>query len=185
MIFRLFRRPPEDDSIARLYGTIVAQARAPAFYTGYGVPDTVNGRFEMIVLHLVLILLRLDREPASGRDLGQKVFDLFCQDIDANMREMGVGDLAVPKKMRRVAAAFYARQAAYKGPLVTGDRRALEAALGANLLGIAQGCTTGAGRLAAYVEGAARYLAMQESGDLGRGEVSFPDPKAGPAADQA
>ncbi len=66
MILRLFRRTPRVDSIACLYGTIVAQARTPAFYQVYGVPDTVNGRLEMIMLHAVLILQRLEREPATG-----------------------------------------------------------------------------------------------------------------------
>src|SRR4029077_120637 len=102
MIFRLFRRTPRDPSIAALYGAIVAQARTEAFYQHYHVPDTVNGRFEMIVLHLVLLLHRLHREGEQGRMLGQGVFYYFCRDMDANFREMGVGDLAVPRRMRGV-----------------------------------------------------------------------------------
>src|SRR5215813_6830722 len=97
MIFHLFRRAPRGDTIASLYGTIVAQARSVAFYQSYGVPDTVNGRFEMIVLHAVLLLRRLKAEPELARQLGQGIFDRFCQDMDANLREMGVGDLAVPR----------------------------------------------------------------------------------------
>jgi cytochrome b pre-mRNA-processing protein 3 len=77
MIFQLFRRTRPDESIASLYGTIVAQARAPAFYQRFGVPDTVNGRLDMILLHVVLLLRRLDSEPAAG-PLGQAIFDLFC-----------------------------------------------------------------------------------------------------------
>src|SRR6478752_7365290 len=99
MILRLFRRTPPVDTIACLYGTIVAQARTRAFYRVYGVPDTVNGRLEMIMLHAVLILQRLEREPATVRALGQGIFDRFCRDMDESMREMGVGDLAVPRKM--------------------------------------------------------------------------------------
>src|SRR5262249_51919508 len=110
MIFHLFRRPPQDDTIASLYGTIVAQARAPVFYQIYGVPDTVNGRFEMIVLHAVLLLRRLSTEPEPGRVLGQRIFDRFCEDMDANLREMGVGDLAVPRTMKRFGEAFYGRK---------------------------------------------------------------------------
>src|ERR1700753_3128154 len=102
MILRLFRHTPRADTIASLYGTIVAQARAPAFYQSYGVPDTVNGRLEMIVLHTVLLLHRLNGEPEDTRELGQGVFDHFCRDMDENLREMGVGDLAVPKKMRKI-----------------------------------------------------------------------------------
>ena len=117
MIFHLFRRTPQSDSIASLYGMIVAQARAPAFYQDYGVPDTVDGRFEMVVLHTVLVLRRLDAEPGPVRRLGQAVFDLFCRDMDASLREMGVGDLKVPREMRRIGEAFYGRKAAYEAAL--------------------------------------------------------------------
>src|SRR5262247_230639 len=108
MILHLFRRTPRSDTIASLYGTIVAQARAPVFYQIYGVPDTVTGRLEMIILHAVLLLHRLRAPPAGAEPaqpaaerglvhlLGQAIFDLFCSDMDANLREMGVGDLAVP-----------------------------------------------------------------------------------------
>jgi cytochrome b pre-mRNA-processing protein 3 len=84
----------------RLYGAIVAQARSPSFYRDYGVPDTVGGRLDMIILHLVLLLARLKGESAQAAALGQHVFDAFCRDIDDNFREMGVGDLAVPREMR-------------------------------------------------------------------------------------
>src|SRR5215471_10113734 len=113
MILKLFRRTPQEGTIACLYGTIVAQARLPAFYQIYGVPDTVNGRLEMIMLHTVLFLRRLESEAAPIRALGQGLFDRFCRDMDDSMREMGVGDLAVPRKMRRIGEAFYGRQAAY------------------------------------------------------------------------
>src|SRR3981081_4092999 len=127
MISRLFRRAPRDHSIASLYGTIVAQARAPAFYQIYGVPDTVNGRLEMIMLHAVLVLRRLEGGAAPGRALGQGLFDHFCRDMDASMREMGVGDLAVPRKMRRIGEAFYGRQAAYRTALAAPDEPPLSA----------------------------------------------------------
>src|SRR3989442_12458453 len=113
MIFHLFRCTPRDDIIASLYGTIVAQARAAAFYQNYGVPDTVNGRFEMIVLHAVLLLRRLDAGPDPSRRLGQSVFDMFCSDMDGNLRELGVGDLAVPRTMRRGGEGFYGPQQAH------------------------------------------------------------------------
>ena len=96
MILKLFRPTPSDDTIARLYGTIVAQARTPAFYQLYGVPDTVSGRLEMMMLHMVLILQHLERGAACLRALGQGLFDAFCQDLDDSVREMGVGDLGVP-----------------------------------------------------------------------------------------
>src|SRR6266576_5455652 len=117
MIFHLFRGSSWTDTIACLYGMIVAQARAPDFYRIYGVPDTVNGRFEMIVLHAILLLRRLEHEAASVRRLGQGIFDRFCSDMDANLREMGVGDLSVPRKMHGIGEAFYGRKAAYEAAL--------------------------------------------------------------------
>jgi hypothetical protein len=97
MIFPLFRREPcGPDTISTLYGTIVAQARFPVFYRDYAVPDTVNGRFDLLVLHLVLVIDRLTQDPELQR-LGQGVFDRFCEDMDDNLREMGVGDLESAK----------------------------------------------------------------------------------------
>src|SRR4029077_480171 len=114
-------------------GMIVAQARSPEFYRGYGVPDTVEARLDMIMLHLVLVL----RGWSGTRD-GRRLFDRFCQDIDDNFREMGVGDLAVPKKMRRVAEAFYGRAKAYGAALAAADPAALEAAVSRNVFGRAE-----------------------------------------------
>ena len=92
MIFSLFRRSPQADTISTLYGMIVAQARLPVFYRDYAVADTVNGRFDLIVLHMALVLDRLAKDPAL-QSLGQGIFDLFCADMDHNLREMGIGDL--------------------------------------------------------------------------------------------
>ena len=116
-----FRRDPRD-TIGILYGAIVAQAKLPAFYLDYGVPDTVNGRFDMIVLHAALVLRRLSSEPAPARAVGQAIFARFCRDMDHSLREMGVGDLAVPKQMQRVAEAFYGRARAYEAALTAGRR---------------------------------------------------------------
>jgi cytochrome b pre-mRNA-processing protein 3 len=174
MIFHLFRRAPRDGIIASLYGTIVAQARATAFYQNYGVPDTVNGRFEMIVLHAVLLLHRFNAEPEAMRRLGQAVFDRFCRDMDANLREMGVGDLAVPRKMRGIGEAFYGRQQVYDAALAASDRAPLAAALARNVFG--SDAAPGAERLAGYVGEAVRHLATQNGDALSRGVLGFPDP---------
>ena len=185
MIFQLFRRTPRADSIARLYGMIVAQARAPAFYQIFGVPDTVNGRFEMIVLHAVLLLRRLNAERGPARALGQAIFDLFCRDMDANLREMGVGDLAVPRTMRRIGEAFYGRQATYEAALAAHNRELLVQALVRNVFGAGSESRAGAVRLSAYVRDTVRQLAVQHEADLSRGDFAFPDPAAAAAADVA
>src|SRR6478735_9476386 len=124
MILPLFRRNARQDTISTLYGTIVAQARLPCFYREYGVPDTVDGRFDLLVLHLAFVLDRLADEPQL-RELGQALFDHFCTDMDRNLREMGVGDLSVPKHMQRVGEAFYGRAQAYKEGLAHKDQRVL------------------------------------------------------------
>lgn len=94
MILKRFQPNPSRRSIDELYGAIVAQARSVVFYTAYGIPDTLEGRFDLIVLHMVLLLAALDHEGTPGRGIGQKLFDRFCRDLDASLREMGVGDLA-------------------------------------------------------------------------------------------
>jgi cytochrome b pre-mRNA-processing protein 3 len=174
MIFQFFRRTRDDPSIASLYGTIVAQARAQALYQRFGVPDTVNGRLEMVLLHMVLLLRRLNDEPdgANPAPWGQAIFDLFCQDMDDNLREMGIGDLAVPKEMRRIGEAFYGRQAAYIGALATSDPQALVEVLKRNVLEGGEGAET----LAGYVRAAAEALAARDINELRLGNLGFPDP---------
>lgn len=103
---------PSRGTIETIYGMIVAQAREPAFYVAYNVPDTVNGRLDLLILHLWLVLRRLRRD-AGGAELSQALFDRFCADMDANLREMGVGDLTVPKRMQAFGEAFYGRSTAY------------------------------------------------------------------------
>jgi cytochrome b pre-mRNA-processing protein 3 len=180
MIFRLFRRTPRDHTIASLYGTIVAQARVPAFYQIYGVPDTVNGRLEMIMLHAVLFLRRLEDEAAPVRALGQGLFDRFCRDMDDSMREMGVGDLAVPRKMRRIGEAFYGRQAVYRAALAAPDERPLAEALTRNVFA-GTSKPEAAARLAIYIHAAVRRLAAQDGKGFERAELAFPDPEQLPA----
>ena len=179
MILPLFRRKPRPDTIAILYGMIVAQARLPCFYRDYGVADTVNGRFELIVLHMALFLRRVAGEAAEIRALGQGVFDLFCRDMDCNLREIGIGDLAIPKEMRRIGDAFYGRAQAYEAALASSGEQALVATIERNIFGVgAQTSARPAGtrRLAAYVRTAAADLASQRSGVYARAELSFPDP---------
>jgi cytochrome b pre-mRNA-processing protein 3 len=189
MILAAFRRSFHNRNIHALYGMIVAQARSAVFYTDYGVPDTVQGRFELIVLHLVLLLNRLGREDEGGvdpgrgrsrtslgRTMGQRLFDIFCRDLDDNLREMAVGDLAVPREMRRFGEAFYGRQAAYRGALAAADEQVLEKALARNIFGIV-GVDGRAVRLARYVRAAARQLDTEEEDVLVAGKAVFPHPE--------
>jgi cytochrome b pre-mRNA-processing protein 3 len=178
MKFPLFRRRARSDTISTLYGTIVAQARLPCFYREYGVPDTVNGRFDLLVLHLALVLDRTADEPEL-RELGQALFDHFCTDMDSNLREMGIGDLSVPRHMQRVGEAFYGRAQAYRAGLVRGDQQGLLVeALERNIYGQDTACRAGAARLAAYIRKAADELRGQSASQVLAGTLTMPDPAA-------
>jgi cytochrome b pre-mRNA-processing protein 3 len=178
MISHLFRRGPRSpDTISTLYGMIVAQARMPCFYKDYAVADTVNGRFDLVVLHLALVLDRLGADQAS-RELGQALFDHFCRDMDDNLREMGVGDVKVPKEMRRIGDAFYGRSQAYLAALKAAAVQDLAVVIARNVYGMPLGAQTAPRRLAAYIRQAHHDLAAQDAKALAAGQVRFPDPSA-------
>jgi cytochrome b pre-mRNA-processing protein 3 len=169
-----FNRPRTrpGSTIEAIYGMIVAQARLPAFYERFRVPDTVNGRFDMVLLHLWLVLRRL-RASADGAALAQALLDHFCSDMDDNLREMGVGDLSVPKRMLKFAEAFYGRTAAYDAALQAGGAE-LAQALGRNVLLVAEAAP--AEPLATYVQTAVRALEAIDDKHLLAGEWTFADP---------
>lgn len=116
-----------------LYGAVVTAARQRELFAGYGVPDTFNGRYEMIVLVLFQLLERLRVEGAGAggdiEELSRETLEAFFTDMDDCMREAGVGDLSVPKKVKRAAAGFYERATAYRAALAAQDRAGLAAAL--------------------------------------------------------
>lgn len=166
---------------------IVAQARSQAFYRDYGVPDTVSGRLDMIMLHLVLLLRRLNgpqgiMSQGAMSPAGEGLFTRFCRDMDDNFREMGVGDLTVPKEMRKVAGAFYGRAKVYEAGLTGDGAASLEAAVARNVFGVSDP-PPGALRLAAYMRDADRRLEAQ-SNRLPDSSTSaapdFPDPAGVP-----
>ncbi|MBX9840240.1 MAG: ubiquinol-cytochrome C chaperone [Xanthobacteraceae bacterium] len=185
MISLPFRRSSRAASIDALYGMIVAQARTIEFYRGYGVPDTVDGRLDMIVLHLVLVLRQLTRAQGALPPPGQQLFDRFCADMDDNFREMGVGDFGVPKRMQKVGEAFYGRAKVYESALADADPAVLEAAVARNVFGAAE-TPLGARRLAAYMREAADRLAPLAADAVVAAKFDFPDPAsiATPAAQE-
>jgi len=177
MIWPLLRRNQRPDTISTLYGTIVAQARLPCFYRDYAVADSLSGRFDLIVLHLALALERFSADSVL-RDLGQRLFDRFCRDMDDNLREMGVGDLRVPKEMRRIGDAFYGRFRAYRAALNAGRDQELIPVIARNVYGAAAGPQAVARCLAAYMQQAASALRAQEAKALACGAFYFLDPAA-------
>ena len=163
---------PSRGTIEAIYGMIVTQAREPLFYRDLGVPDTVNGRFDLLVLHLWMVLRRM-RSMEGGAGLSQSLFDRFCDDMDANLREMGVGDLTVPKRMQAFGEAFYGRAAAYDLALSAG-REPLAQALCKN---IQNGQDIDKGRqLAVYAEVALQDLVGLDEAALLGGSWKFPSP---------
>jgi cytochrome b pre-mRNA-processing protein 3 len=132
-LLSLMRRGRYERAGFELYGAAVAAAREPYLYTALGVPDTLDGRFDMVSLYTFLLIQRLKREPAPGPALAQAVFDAMFSDMDINLREMGVGDLSVGRKVRVMWEAFHGRAAAYAAAINAGDTSALEAALVRNV----------------------------------------------------
>lgn len=173
MPLALVRRNRSRATIAALYGAIVAQARLPVFYADYGVPDTLEGRFDLIVLHLSLLVRRLRSEGERGRELSQAAFDAFCRDMDDNLRELGVSDLGVPRRMQSFGEAFYGRSAAYDRAIDEPADDLLAATLSRNVYADKR---ADAARLAAYVRTAANDLRYQDLAALQGGSLRFPDP---------
>jgi len=176
-MLRLFRRSDRERAVDELYATVVAQARQPHFYAAWDVPDTAEGRFEMIALHAFLLLRRLKAERQRTATLAQDFFDLMFADLDRNLREMGIGDTGIGKRVKAMAQSFYGRIAAYDAGLADGDA-ALGDALSRNVF---RGQAAAGGRpleLAAYVRRQAAYLDSQDCTNLLAGRLSFVAPEA-------
>lgn len=180
------RRNPRRETIERLYGVIVAQARLPFFYRDWAVPDTVEGRFDLLVAHLYLVSRRLAQGGEPERQAGQSLLDLFFEDMDTSLREIGIGDLSVPKKMRGLAEAYLGRVAAYDAAMDGEDKFALESALLRNVYAAAEGSASaefkaGAERLAVYLkENAARLDALSPA-SIVAGDTIFTTPARRPS----
>jgi len=168
-----FKNRRERGTAARaLYGQAVAQARRPVFYARLGVPDTLDGRFELISLHVFLLLRRLSKEGSGAEKLAQAIFDLMFADMDQSLRELGVGDLAVGRRVKAMVKALYGRIAAYEEGLA-GDDGVLAAALARNLFGTAAARAPDLAALCAYVRREAAALARRPLAVLCRGQADF------------
>jgi cytochrome b pre-mRNA-processing protein 3 len=173
-MFGLFSKAPSVSVPELQYRALVARARLPVFYRELGVPDTVDGRFDPLVLHLVLLLRRLNGEGEIGGALGQDIFDLFVRDMDRSIREMGVGDLGMKRRMRDIAKSFYGRAASYSAALDGSDPEALAAALDRNFF--PEGSRPAdAQRLAVEVRATVAALAGTTREDLLAGEAYLGD----------
>jgi cytochrome b pre-mRNA-processing protein 3 len=167
----LTKRAHSKRTARQLYGTVVTQAREPGFYRDMGVADTPEGRYELIALHLVLLLERLGAADVGDEELRREIVETFVTDMDDAMREMGVGDVNVPKKVKKAAGGVYARAGAYRAALAEPD----DASLASALLGyVYQGAVTAeTGPLAAYVRRCVAHLAAIPAATLRAGTATF------------
>ncbi len=184
MLFGLFRRK-QREAEHKLYCEIVAQARQPVFYQTFAVPDTVDGRFDMIVLHAVLLFRRLRGEGDKVSRFAQNVFDLFFHDMGAALREQGVADVRVPKKIKVMGEAFYGRADSYMTAMEAGDTDGLAAALARNLFPEAEDVPPGAHALARYMQACAGLMDATPVEDVLAGRPGFARPEDFVAAEPA
>lgn len=174
MLNRLFRPRPAQVIGRALYSRAVAQARTPALYEALGAPDTAEGRFEIYTLHVVLVCDRLQNEGEYAAEVSQAVFDTYAKALDDALREMGVGDLSVGKKMRKLGEAFFGRAKSYLAAFAAlPDRALLEALLARTVYAEAE---SQAPALADYVIARRRALAAQPVDRLLAGELEWGAP---------
>ena len=162
------------ESATKLFDKTVEQARNPHFYAEWDVPDTVEGRYDMITLHMVLVLRRLGDEREATQGFAQTLFNVMFKNMDQSLRELGVGDLKVAKKVRELAEMFYGRAGVYEVGIFDQDVPALASALSRNVW--SEEAAPYAPDLARYTIAAAATLSAQPISALISGEVRFPEP---------
>ncbi|MFY9290307.1 MAG: ubiquinol-cytochrome C chaperone family protein [Methylorubrum rhodinum] len=181
MIGRFFRRAQERRrTIRTLHQRIGEAARRPDLYEAMGVPDTVEGRFEALSLHVILVLRRLGHLPPPADEVAQGLIDSVFVQLDESLRELGVGDMGVSKRIKKLGASFYARAGAYGTALDAGDAPGLAAALARNVL--ARDEAEAADALAGYVRTSADALGSQDLDALLAQGPRFAAPFAAPFA---
>jgi cytochrome b pre-mRNA-processing protein 3 len=179
MIFGLFGQKNRNRAIVdRQYASLTSAARVPFFYTDLDVPDTVMGRFEMVSVVMILFFRRTAKSGTSGQELAQEIIDAFFQDIDHSIRELGIGDQAVPKRMKKLAGMFYGRLEAYGNALEAGDAPVLSAALRRNFYPSDADAPAMDG-LGRWMLEAQEALAAVSEDDIARGMLTLPLPAKG------
>ena len=168
---------PIREAAQALYRKAVEKARDPAFYQSLDVPDTVDGRFDMIVIHTGLTIRRLRDAPAGdvAHRVAQEMFDQMFTDFDRSLREMGVGDMGVGPRIKKMGQAWYARAASYDRGLdaaIAGDRALLETALRESLYR-AKADARGVTGMAEYMLRADAHLKTQPIPPLAEGEIDW------------
>lgn len=175
MILSLFRKTKLTEPVYAVYNAIVAQSRREIFYADWGVADTLTGRFDMISLHAALVFRRLRSREAQTRAFSQNVFDCFFSDMDRSLREMGVGDLSIGKRIEKMGGLFYGMLSNLSEILDAGDRTRLVAFVSRNFH--AGGTHEAAEKFADYILLCDDLLETQRVEDIMDGKVTFGEPK--------
>ena len=180
MILKSFREKSERESVARLlYDCVVGQARQTVFYREHGVPDSLDGRFEMIAIHVFLLLHRLKGERPRAVELSQALYDVFFGDMDQCLREMGAGDLGVGRRVKRMAEGFAGRIASYQEGIESRNDEVLKDALRRNLYGTVDEVEAeDLLFMCRYVHAQESWLAEQPFESLREGRIDFADIEA-------
>lgn len=177
MIFGFSRRKNANRRIVEtVYEALSSASRHPVLYTDMDVPDTVMGRFEMIAAHMALFLRRTENADAAVKDLAQEVVDAFFEDLDHSMREIGIGDMGVPKRMKKLARMFYGRYESYRKAIDGSDLPGLAEALARNVHPGAETPSSGMHRLAAQMMATAAALSSTGDKELLAGRLVLPAP---------
>lgn len=169
----LDNRRQRQDVAAKLYNDLVSHARSPAFYLSFGVPDSELGRFEMICLHSYLLFRRLGRTDIPGKDLAQSVHDLMFADLDRTLREQGIGDMGIGKRVKKLARNLYGRIDAYETGFAGGTGE-LADALKRNLYASAEPTDDQVTAMIAYIKDTIDSLDGQPTSEIMAGRVAFP-----------
>ena len=172
-ILRLFGFGNKSDPkiVDALYESIVAAARQPFFYSSFGVPDTPLGRFEVLSAHMALILRVSRKADQRVKDVVQVLNEEFFKDVDHSLRELGIGDAGVPKRMKKLISMFYGRVDAYVTAIDAGDQTALTAALERNIA--PDGKLRDANGFAIYMMNAAQRIENQMPDAFLKGKLNF------------
>lgn len=179
MFDRLFGRSRDQRVAVDLYSRIVAQARRPEFYAGLGVPDTLDGRFELVALHLFLVMHRLKGQGAVAEARARRLFEVVTADFERSLRELGAGDQGIARRVTAMVGGAKGRMMAYDAAMA-GDDRSLEVALDNNVYGtVLEPDPANLAAMAAYVRREAASLAAQPLDALLQADVRFGDPPAG------
>lgn len=172
-ILGIVKPAPRVPDIQLLHAAIVTQVRNPVFYRDYGVPDTLDGRFDLLVLHVVLVVLRL--QDSGEAAAAQALVDYLAADLDRNLREMGTGDMGVGKRMRAMGEAFTGRARAYRAALAGGEA-ALLPALDRNLFGTVDTDMKALALMAGYVQRQWQHLCGMPAAGIIAGEQALQAP---------